>query len=128
MEFMYVKLEEYNRYYLKKTSSREMTALYNLLLFDRYGMEDIASDIKWINDTLGRECKVRGGEFATLYKDDQNAYIESDLDDGEDDAVFVMKKDAFVKMLEEWNAIYLKKPKEATFYFDGEKMTFDVVY
>jgi hypothetical protein len=128
MEFMYVKLEEYNRYYLKKTSSREMIALYNFLLFDRYMMESILFVRDWVTDSLKETYKGLCGEFAFLEKDDQNIYIESDLRDGQDDAIFVMKKDAFVKMLEEWNAIYLKKPKEATLYFDGEKITFDVVY
>ena len=130
MEFMYVALGEHYRdcYCLKKINSREMTALYNFLLFDRYMMNNIKFIQDWVMDLLQEKYTGVGGEFAMLEKDDQNIYIISDLDDDQDYAKFIMKKDVFVKMLEEWNAIYLKKPKEATFYFDGEKMTFDVVY
>ncbi len=128
MNFMYMILEDRGRYYLKDTSNRSMDALYWFLMFESNMVHRLDSIIKWTNRDLKPQESIHT-EFGDAYMLNNNVIVSSDsADTTREDVEIIIKKDAFMQLLNDWKKIYLKLPKEVTIYFDGERFTFDPVY
>lgn len=122
MEYLHLQLGQYGNYILRDSTSRSIEALASFL---EYGfMYGYSSDWKeWVLDQPSQPYRAMCAEFTELTKENGNICISAAIDD-EERALFILSKQAFANMLDDWKKILEAKPKEVFVYFDGEKVTF----